>query len=207
MLVVAVAIKRANDDDRTVRLQLAAALPVGAVTALQALEMLKLPQGSSLLILGAGGSVGRAAIQLARARGLIVYALLPAWEMDRSRAFGAHEALDQARDWVTELGDPVDGVLDLIGGEALERSATIIRSGGRVVTTLAGSIPSPFASGISMAYLRMRSTTADLASVSAYVDKGELTLPVGALLPMDDVAEALENVRTGRDTGKHVLAF
>jgi len=185
----------------------AAALPVGAVTALQALEMLGLPHGSSLLILGAGGSVGRAAIQLARVRGLTVYALLPAWEMDRSRALGAHETLDQARDWVTGLGDPIDGVLDLIGGEALERSATIIRPGGRVVTTLAGSMRAPVASRISMGYLRMRSTTADLASISTYVDEGELTLPVGTLLPMEDVAEALKNVRTGSDTGKHVLAF
>ena len=184
----------------------AAALPVGAVTALQALDMLGLPEGSSLLILGAGGSVGRSVVQLARVRGLTVYALLPAWEMDQSRAFGAHEALDQARDWVTELDRSVDGVLDLIGGEALERSATIIRPGGRAVTTLAGSMRAPVASSISMGYLRMRSTTADLASVSAYVDEGELTLPVGAVLPMEDVAEALKNVRTRRDTGKQVLA-
>ena len=185
----------------------AAALPVGAVTALQALEMLGLSQGSSLLILGAGGSVGRAAIQLARVRGLTVYALLPAWEMDPSRAFGAHETLDEARDWVTELDRRVDGVLDLIGGEALERSATIIRPGGRVVTTLAGSMRAPVAASLSMGYLRMRSTTADLASVSAYVDEGELTLPVGAVLPLEDVADALRNVGAGRNNGKQVLAF
>ena len=107
----------------------------------------------------------------------------------------------------SELDGSVDGVLDLIGGEALERSATVVRPGGRVVTTLAESMRAPVASHLSIGYLRMRSTTADLASVSACVDEGQLTLPVGAILPVEDVAEALRNVGTEGDTGKHVLAF
>ena len=185
----------------------AAALPVGAVTALQALDVLALTPGASLLVLGAGGSVGRAAIQLARVRGLIVHALVPVWEMSASRELGAHETLDQANDWVALLRGPVDGVLDLIGGDALERSAATLRVGGRVVTTLADSMRSPIAADLSMDYLRMRSTTADLTSISTHVDVGELMLPVGAVLAVEEVQRALEDIETRLDSGKHVLTF
>jgi NADPH:quinone reductase-like Zn-dependent oxidoreductase len=185
----------------------AAAIPVGAVTALQALDMLALAPGSSLLVLGAGGSVGRAAIQLARVRGLTSTALVPAWEVGRSRELGADATLDQASDWVAGLPGPVDGVLDLIGGEALERVAGVLCAGCRVVTTLADSMRAPVAASIPMGYLRMRSTTADLGSASAHVDAGELTLSVGVVLPVDAAERALADVRAGHRHGKYVLEF
>jgi len=185
----------------------AAAIPVGALTALQALDMLALPAGASLLVLGAGGSVGRAAIQLARIRGLIVDALVPSWEVTGSRELGAHAALDQASDWAAQLSEPIDGVLDLIGGASLERSAATLRAGGRVVTTLAGSMREPVAADVSMGYLRMRSTTADLASISAHVDAGELMLPVGTVRPVDGVDDALLDMKSRLGGGKQVLEF
>jgi NADPH:quinone reductase-like Zn-dependent oxidoreductase len=185
----------------------AAALPVGGVTALQALDMLSLPPGASLLILGAGGSVGRAAIQLARVRGLTVNALVPVWEMDRSRQLGAHATLDQASDWVARLRGPLDGVLDLVGGTTLARSAMVLKADGVVVTTLADSMRAPVAASVSMLYLRMRSTTADLAAISAHVDSGELTMPVGVIAPVEGVQGALEDVEQRSERGKHVLEF
>jgi len=185
----------------------AAALPVGGVTALQALDMLALPPGASLLILGAGGSVGRAAIQLARVRGLTVHALVPAWEVDGSRQLGAHATFDQASDWVARLRGPVDGVLDLVGGKPLVRSAMVLRADGPVVTTLADSMRAPVAASVSMLYLRMRGTTADLAAISAHVDAGELTLPVGVMLPVEEVQGALADVEGRSARGKQVLRF
>ena len=58
-----------------------------------------------------------------------------------------------------------------------------------------------------MDYLRMRSTTADLTAISAHVDAGELTLPVGAVLPVEDAQSALTDMETRLDSGKHVLTF
>ena len=185
----------------------AAAIPVGAVTARQALEMLALSPGSSLLVLGAGGSVGRAAIQLARVRGLTVLALVPASELARSRQLRADVVLDQAGDWAALLPAPVDGVLDLIGGEALERSIEVLRADGRVVTTLADTMRSSVAASTSVSYLRMRSTTADLAAVAAHVDAGELKMPVGVVMGVEDVSRALADVAGRLDRGKLVLEF
>lgn len=185
----------------------AAALPVGGVTALQALDLLALTPGASLLILGAGGSVGRAAIQLAGVRDLSVHALVPAWEVAGSRQLGAQSALDQADDWIAQLPGSVDGVLDLVGGEALERSIAALRDDTRVVTTLSESMRTPVAASVSMHYLRMRATTADLAVVSAHVDAGELTMPVGVVLPVEDAPAALADMQAFLDRGKHVLEF
>jgi NADPH:quinone reductase-like Zn-dependent oxidoreductase len=185
----------------------AAAIPVGAVAALQSLELLALAPGASLLILGAGGSVGQAAIQLARARGLSVHVLVRTGDVERSRELGAEAALDQAGDWIGQLAGPVDGVLDLIGGEQLERSAAVLHSDGRAVTTLAESMRSLVASRISLRYLRMRSTTRDLAVVSAHVDAGDLSLPVGVVLPVEEVRAALDGLEESVDRGKHVLEF
>jgi NADPH:quinone reductase-like Zn-dependent oxidoreductase len=184
----------------------AAAIPVGAVTALQALDLLALTPGASLLVLGAGGSVGRAAIQLARVRGLTVQALVPAWEMATTHQLGADVTIDQADDWVGQLPGPVDGVLDLVGGEPLERSVTVLRAGGRAVTTVAGSMRAPVARSVSMDYLRMRSTTADLASISAHVDAGELRMPVGVVRPIEDVQGAFRDIER-HDRGKQALEF
>ena len=88
---------------------------------------------------------------------------------------------------VEDLQTVAAEIADLIGGEALERAAAVLRPGGRVVTTLAGSMRAPVAASLSMAYLRMRSTTADLAAVAGHVDAGELTLPVRVRLPIEDV--------------------
>jgi hypothetical protein len=76
-----------------------------------------------------------------------------------------------------------------------------------VVTTLAGSMRSPVAATVTMGYLRMRATTAHLAAISAHVDAGELTMPVGVVLPVEGVQRALADVQARSDRGKHVLEF
>lgn len=188
----------------------AAAVPVGAVTALQALRPLELEDGDTLLILGGGGSVGRAAIQLAAARGAIVLATVPTWESARSEAFGAAQAVDQEDDWVGRLGPNVGGIdalLDLVGGSTLERSRPLLRPGARAVTTLAQSVERARELGLAIDYLRMRSTTADLDAIAALVDAGDLTMPLGTVRPLDEVAAALEDVGDPRAKGKVVLRF
>ena len=187
----------------------AAAVPVGALTALQAVETLGLAADASLLILGAGGSVGRAAIQLASARGALVYAVVPHWASNRSATLGAANAVDQASDWDVRLqadvGAGVDAVLDLVGGATLERSLALLRAGAPVVTTLAESVELAREHGLTIDYLRMRATTADLDAIASLVDAGDLTMPVGTVRALDEVPAALEEVGDPRDKGKIVL--
>ncbi len=186
----------------------AAAIPVGALTALQALDLLALEPGASLLVLGAGGSVGRAAVQLAALRELTVYAVAPSYELDRSRALGAHVAYDAARGWPEELrttvGQALDGVLDLVGGDTLSRSTSLVRPGGRIVTTLSDATAIARAPGYAIAHVRMRATTADLNAIAALVDRRGFTMPIARILRFDEIPAALYEMQASRPDGKIV---
>ncbi len=188
----------------------AAALPVGTLTAKQALDLLAPARGSSLLVLGAGGSVGRAALQLAALRELTVHAIAPSHELHRSRELGAHGSYDAAHDWLSELrtavGESVDAVLDLVGGETLRRSTALVRRGGRIVTTLSEAAATTLPPGITIEHVRMRSTTADLNSIAAIVDENRLTMPIARTLRFDELPTAVDPTDVLSHAGKIVAS-
>lgn len=186
----------------------AAALPVGALTAIQALDKLALPEGASLLVLGTGGSVGRAALQLAASRGLAVHALAPAHELERSRELGAHVTYAAGDNWHgelrTSLGNDLDAVLDLVGGDTLRESATLLRGGGHIVTTLAESMACELPPAITIKHLHMRSTTADLNAIAAAVDGNALTVSVERVLRFEELPATFDRSGESRHSGKVV---
>ncbi len=187
----------------------AAALPVGSLAAWQALDLLDLRAGASVLVLGAGGSVGSAALQIARVRGLRTLAITSESEIASAREFGAQAVRDYHGDWVEELRDAagtgVDGVLDLVGGETLYRSAALARSGGRIVTSLSEAADTQLPRGITVELVRMRSDTSTLNAIAHLVNQGDLTMPVGATYSLDDVLVALEETSSQRRTGKAIV--
>jgi NADPH:quinone reductase-like Zn-dependent oxidoreductase len=189
----------------------AAALPVGGLAAWQALDLLALPAGASVLVLGAGGSVGSAALQLARVRGLRPLAVTSAGELESAKQFGADALCDYRVDWVEELrdssGSRVDGVIDLVGGDTLCRSAALVRSGGRIVTSLSEAADTRMPRGITVELVRMQSDTATLDAIAHLVDRGDLTIPVGSTYSLDEVGSALDDVESRRRTGKAVIIF
>lgn len=188
----------------------AAAAPVAALSAWQSLELLDLPRGAALLILGAGGGVGSAALQIARNRGLRVIGTGSGAELERIRALGADVAHDYRGDWVNGLrpavGAGVDGVLALVNGETLSRSASLVRDGGRAVTTLHRSADTELPRGISVDYLRMKSDTATLDAIADLIDAGGLTIGVASRHAPEQVERALDEMRDG-PSGAPVLVF
>jgi len=159
-------------------------------------------------VLGAGGNVGRAALQLSRLRGSTVYAVAPSRALDRIRELGAHGAYDAAHDWPGDLRaalkDGVDAALDLVGGDTLRRSTALLRRGGRIVTTLSEVEDIALPSGITIEHLRMRSNTADLNAIASDVDAHRLTVPVARVLRLDEVPAALDGTTGRHDAGKVV---
>ncbi len=186
----------------------AAAIPVGALTASQALDLLALAPGASLLVLGAGGSVGRAALQLARARELTVHALASSDELDRSRALGAHAAYDVGRDWPAEVGTAaggaLDGVLDLVGGETLRRTISLVRPEGRIVTTLSEATAAVRVLGCTIAHVKMRATTDDLNAIAALADENAFIMPIARIVRFDEIPAVLDEAGAWRRDGKVV---
>lgn len=179
----------------------AAVTPVSALTAWQSLALLELVDGDSLLVLGAGGGVGRAAIQIARSRGLRVLGTGAGDELERIRALGADAAHDYRDDWIAGLrprvDGGVDGVLSLVNGDTLSRSAPLVRDGGRTVTTLHAAAATGMPRGISVDHVRMKSDTETLRAIAELVDGGRLTVAVASRHPLAEIANALAEMRDG----------
>ncbi|MET8585581.1 NADP-dependent oxidoreductase [Streptomyces collinus] len=112
----------------------AAALPVSGLTAWQALfDHARLAAGQTVLVHGAAGAVGSIAVQLAHEAGAHVIGTGRSADRDTVLGLGAHEFLHLEADRWEETGR-VDVVFDVIGGDVLDRSAALVRTGGTLVT-------------------------------------------------------------------------
>ncbi|MEV1009836.1 zinc-binding dehydrogenase [Streptomyces sp. NPDC049881] len=186
----------------------AAALPLGGLTALQALGLLGLPAGGTLLVTGAAGSVGGFAVELAAARGLRVVALAGAGDEVGARACGAEwfVAREAAGD---DLGAAVralvpggvDGALDAaaLGVAAL----AAVRTRGAFTAVLGGQ-PLPLR-GIRVRNQWIAADGEALAALAGRAAAGELTPRVAGTVPLADAARAYERLAAGRLRGRLVL--
>jgi NADPH:quinone reductase-like Zn-dependent oxidoreductase len=186
----------------------AAAIPLSALTAWQALfDHGRVESGRRVLIHGGAGGVGGFAVQLARWRGAEVIATASARDVDFVRQLGADEVVDyHATPFQTVVRD-VDVVLDTVGGTTLERSWSVLRPGGLLVTLLRP--PSPdWAAGRAAAGLSVlvEPNRTQLNELSRLVDAGVIRPVVEAVLPLDRAREAYERGIRGHPRGKLVLA-
>ncbi|MFE7173390.1 NADP-dependent oxidoreductase [Streptomyces sp. NPDC057616] len=175
----------------------ASTLPLNALTAEQALELLELAKGQSLLVTGAAGAVGGFAIQLAVARGLSVTALAREDDEELVRSLGAaHFASGTAE------AAAFDGVLDAANlGEAALRW---VRDGGAYVGVRPGGHPDSVR-GIRTTAVAVTPDGARLAKLASLVDEGVLTLRVADTYPLTDAAKAHARLEEGGVRGRLVL--
>ncbi|WP_328649621.1 NADP-dependent oxidoreductase [Amycolatopsis sp. NBC_00348] len=189
----------------------AASLVVAGSTALIALrDSVQLKDGERVLVRGAAGGVGTAAVQLARALGGRVTALARDRHAALLRDLGADEVLDYGTTTPDRIG-PFDVVVDTVGSE-LNRYRGRLAKGGRMVT-IALSPPALAAIAASTVHgaRRIRAFSANpgsavLAELAGYVTSGALRPVVQGVYPLADVAAAHEAFERGGVMGKHVLA-
>lgn len=183
----------------------AATLPVAAATALDGVRQLDLPEGAILLVTGAGGGVGVAALQIARAWGLRVVGVASAAKKDLVESLGAVHVpsgpglADRVR---AAAPEGVDGVYDLVGGEVLAEAAELLADRTRLIT--AGAPPQTVAA-LGGARVERARTAAVLDEVAELVVAGELDPRVSRTFPLDRADEALRAVEDGHAVGKIVI--
>jgi len=193
----------------------AAALPIAGITALGALELLGVAPKQSVVVFGATGGVGGYAVEMARARGARVIAIVRG-DVDEARRLGAEEVYDStAGDVVAAIHaahpDGVDGMVDLINGaEPIRRNAEIIKPGGRLVSTVYSADIPWFAARRITAYnisstQSPQSSPEGLSEVARMLAAGTITARIGAVVPLDGVAKLLDTVRAGGLHGKAVI--
>lgn len=187
----------------------AASVPVVAATAWQMLfEHARIAAGQAVLVHGAAGNVGRYAVQLARWAGARVVATASSRDLDAVRELGADHAIDfRAGPFEAETG-PVDAVIDTVGGETQQRSFSVLKPGGTLVSAVSAPDAEAAArAGVRAAFFLVDVTTARLARITELLDDGTLEPCVGAVLPLAACREAHEMLegQRPRPTGRIVF--
>lgn len=210
----------------------AAAVPLAALTALQALrDELQLGAGQRIFIPGGAGGVGTFAIQLARHFGAHVATTASPRGEALVRRLGAEVVIDYTRERFENHLSGYDCAFDLIGGDTLQRSFAVLKPGARVVSV--AGLPEPLTARkdldrgpglaalfwlislptrrraarhrVAYRYLFMHPSGDDLAWLAALIDAGELEVVVDRVFPFAQASEAMAYLETGRAKGKVVL--
>lgn len=193
----------------------AAAIPIPVLTALASIETLDVRANTDLLIVGAAGAVGSAAVQIARARGAKVTAVVKPGQEAEARASGAMTTVATGGSVQTAISvaheDPFDAVLDLVSdGEQLKLLAPLVKRGGALVTTVHAADEAWFqAHGIRAVNIVMsetpQSSPSALDNVARMVLDRTLMVKVGSERPLADANAVLDGVKSGEIHGKVIL--
>lgn len=191
----------------------AAALSFGGTAALHFLVgKAKIARGDKVLIVGASGAIGSAAVQLARHFGADVTGVCSTANVALVRSLGAHRVIDYTKEDFTRSGDAYDIILDATGSAPLSRSESSLKPGGRLLVVLSSSL----AQSIGMARPAKGSgkkviagvagaTAADLAFLAQLADQGAFAPVIDQVYPWDRATEAHARVDSGRKRGTVVL--
>ncbi|WP_200019794.1 alcohol dehydrogenase family protein [Cobetia sp. cqz5-12] len=187
-------------------------LPCAYGTAENMLEQAELKAGERVLILGASGGVGSAALQLAKRRGATVYAVAGVAKHEALAELGADRLLDRKADLLELLGhESVDLVVDNVAGDNFPIMMKLLSRGGRLVTT--GAIAGPMVTldlrDLYLKNLRLLGTTAwceaTFPNLIRYVEQGEIRPLIAASFPLTEIVSAQQQFLSKGHVGKFVL--
>lgn len=196
----------------------AAAVPLAAVTALQALrDVARLKAGESVVISGASGGVGTFALQLARALGAgEITAVCSARNADLARRLGADHVIDYAREDFTAQGRTYDVIVAANGYHPIGHYKRALAPGGRYAMVGGPSrqlaevvFLGPFhaTGGRRMSRVDARTTLPDLEYLRGLLEAGTLVPVIDRTYPLEEVPAAIAYQEAGHSPGKVVIAM
>ncbi|MGY5885246.1 NADP-dependent oxidoreductase [Modestobacter lacusdianchii] len=182
----------------------AAALPLAGLTAYQALtEALDVGEGDRVLVHRAAGGVGFFAVQIAAALGAHVIGTASPRNHGFLRDAGCAEVLDHSAGPISgQLSEPVDAVLDLIGGPALGDAPDQVKTPSRIA-----SVVDPVVRDLGGRYVFVRPEQHDLEELGRMADAGQLRVHIARTFPLAQTADAQRLVAEGHVRGKVVVTL
>jgi NADPH:quinone reductase-like Zn-dependent oxidoreductase len=189
-----------------------ASIPCAYSTAENMLQRAALKSGEKVLITGASGGVGSAAVQLAKRRGAEVFAVTDSTKLETVRALGAEHVIPRGEKFTKTLGSyAVDLVVDLVAGPQWPELINTLRRGGRYA--VAGAIAGPMVElDVRTLYLRDLSffgctfqEDAVFENLIGYIERGEIRPVVAKANPLKDIVAAQKDFLAKNFTGKLVL--
>jgi NADPH:quinone reductase-like Zn-dependent oxidoreductase len=191
----------------------AAAVPYGALTALNLLKKTPLQPGQKVLVNGASGGIGSYAAQLARHYGADVTGVCATPRMDYVKSLGADHVIDYTREDFTQNGETYDLIVDVLGKSSFSHCARVLRENGRY---LRASFKMPQL--LQMLWTSLRGgkrvicalaidSQQDLMVIKELVEAGKLKSILDRRFPKEQAAEAHRYVEAGSKRGQVVITM
>jgi NADPH:quinone reductase-like Zn-dependent oxidoreductase len=190
----------------------AAAVCDGADQALGALRQAEVQAGRRIVVYGASGSLGTAAVQLAKHFGAHVTAVCGTDHVELVRSLGADEVIDYRREDFTKSGQTYDAIIDAVGKYSFRRGRHSLRPGGIYVATDGIEIFVWLVAARFVGRQRFRAATArrrkaDVLLLKQLIEAGEFRAVIDRRYPMDEVVEAHRYVEGWHKAGNVVLTI
>ena len=196
-----------------------AALPIAAVTALQALrDKGELKAGQKVLINGASGGVGTYAVQIAKAMGAEVHGVCSTRNVELVRSLGADHVFDYKKEDYTESDQSYDLIVDMVGNHSLLKNRRVLSDDGTLVSVggakgnwiaplirpIGTLLLSPF---VDQQFKLILATfnKADLSTLAEYVRSGQVRSVIDQRFTLDEVPDAIRYSEAGRARGKIIV--
>jgi len=193
---------------KSLRMVEAASVPLAGLTAWQGLfDQGALRSGQKVLIHGACGGVGLFALQLARAAGAEVVATCSGADKAYVEGLGAVRAVDVETERFEDVAKDMDLVYDLVGGETQNRSWVSIKRGGALVSTVEPPDPEKArAHGVRATHYMTEPSAEQLSKIGRMIDGGDVRVILNRVYPLEEAAEAENQLQNGYQRGKIVLS-
>ncbi len=191
----------------------AAAIPFGATAALYFLRKAKLQPGENMLIYGASGSVGTAAVQLAKHFGTHVTAVCSASNQAMVKALGADEVIDYLSEDFSKRKAQYDIIFNTVGKFPARKSVRALKPAGRLVLGNASIMETLHGGWITLTSKKkviagiMRERKEDISWLKNLVDAGGLKPVIDRSYPLEQMADAHEYVEKGHKKGNVVITI
>jgi NADPH:quinone reductase-like Zn-dependent oxidoreductase len=169
------------------------AIPFGGVTALYFLKRAKVCRGQKVLIYGASGAVGTAAVQLAKSFGAEVTGVCSTKNVDLVKSLGAHKVIDYLKDDFTKTGDRFDLIFDAVGKISFLNSKQSLGRNGKFLSVLGSDHANVHAE--------------DLVSLNELVETGQIKPVIDRRYPLEQMVEAHRYAEGGHKKGNIVITM
>jgi NADPH:quinone reductase-like Zn-dependent oxidoreductase len=200
----------------------AAVVPYGAIMALYLLrEKGNIQSGQKVLINGASGSIGSAAVQLAKSHfGAEVTGVCSTPRLELVKSLGADKVIDYTKEDFTQSGETYDLIFDILGKSSFSRCKSSLSQNGRCLyasfkmrqlfqmlwTSITGSL-SAVGAGKKVICAIAPGSTEDLISVKELIEAGKIKAAIDRRYPLEQTAEAHRYVETGLKKGNVVITI
>ena len=217
---VTVARRNAVHKPTNVTFEQAAAVPMGGITALQALrDSGRMKAGQTVLVNGAAGGVGTVAVQIAKAMGADVTAVCSTRNVEMVRSIGADHVVDYTAVDFTKAGDRYDVIIDIVGNHSVSGLRRVLMPHGRLVgvgqadmgdwigpiTFLVGLALSSIGRSQKASALMAKNTQEDFLILRGMLEDGSIVPVIDRSYPLAEAPDAIRYLEEGHARGKIIV--